>query len=57
MVTVTDKAKERISAIIKEENYDNTYFVRVAVESGGCSIILMLQELVLAERVSLYKKK
>src|SRR5690606_40786107 len=37
MVTVTDKAKERISAIIKEENYDNTYFVRVAVESGGCS--------------------
>lgn len=37
MVTVTDKAKERISQIMMAQNYDSTYFVRVAVESGGCS--------------------
>src|SRR5690606_37427865 len=37
MVTITDKAKERILQIMQNEQYDNTYFVRVAVESGGCS--------------------
>ena len=37
MVTVTDKAKTRIQQIMQESNYDDTYFVRVAVESGGCS--------------------
>src|SRR5690606_27029509 len=37
MVTITDKAKERIQQIMLEENYDSSYFVRVAVESGGCS--------------------
>ena len=37
MVTITDKAKDRIQNIMQEENYDNTYFVRVAVVSGGCS--------------------
>lgn len=37
MVTVTDKAKARIQQIMKESNYDDSYFVRVAVESGGCS--------------------
>ena len=37
MVTITDKAKERISTIMQQENYDSNYFVRVAVESGGCS--------------------
>ena len=37
MVTVTDKAKERIQTIMQDEQYDGTYFVRVAVESGGCS--------------------
>lgn len=37
MVTITDKAKERIDQIMREENYDQNYFVRVAVESGGCS--------------------
>ncbi|MFZ4860644.1 HesB/IscA family protein [Sphingobacterium sp. Mn56C] len=37
MVTVTDKAKERILQIIEGENYDENYFVRVAVTSGGCS--------------------
>lgn len=37
MVTITDKAKERILKIIKDEQYDENYFVRVAVTSGGCS--------------------
>ena len=37
MVTVTDKAKERVLQIMNDENYDETYFVRVAVVSGGCS--------------------
>lgn len=37
MITVTEKAKDRIVDILKSENYDTSYFVRVAVESGGCS--------------------
>lgn len=37
MVTITDKAKAQIDKIMLSENYDSTYFVRVAVESGGCS--------------------
>ena len=37
MITVTDKAKTRIEEIMKDEQYDSNYFVRVAVESGGCS--------------------
>ncbi|WP_257656415.1 HesB/IscA family protein [Parapedobacter lycopersici] len=37
MVTVTEKAKARILDIMRNENYDDSYFVRVAVESGGCS--------------------
>ncbi|AIM37681.1 heme biosynthesis protein HemY [Sphingobacterium sp. ML3W] len=37
MVTVTDKAKSRIDEIMSTEKYDSSYFVRVAVESGGCS--------------------
>lgn len=37
MVTITDKAKTRIQEIMAQENHDETYFVRVAVESGGCS--------------------
>ncbi|MEH6306510.1 iron-sulfur cluster assembly accessory protein [Olivibacter sp. CPCC 100613] len=37
MITVTDKAKNRIDEILREERYDASYFVRVAVESGGCS--------------------
>lgn len=42
MVTITDKAKARIQQIMQESNYDESYFVRVAVESGGvrdCRII------------------
>lgn len=37
MITITEKAKSRVLEIMKAENYDPTYFVRVAVESGGCS--------------------
>lgn len=37
MITITEKAKQRVLDIMKEENYDSSYFVRVAVESGGCS--------------------
>ena len=37
MVTITDKAKAQILSIMDAENYDENYFVRVAVESGGCS--------------------
>lgn len=37
MITVTEKAKSRIEQILSEENRDDSYFVRVAVESGGCS--------------------
>jgi len=37
MITITEKAKQRVLEILTEENYDNSYFVRVSVESGGCS--------------------
>jgi iron-sulfur cluster assembly protein len=37
MVTITDKAKDRILKIMQDEQYGQDYFVRVAVESGGCS--------------------
>ena len=39
MITVTDKAKTRIEEIMKDEQYDSNYFVRVAVESGGWMIL------------------
>ncbi len=37
MVTITEKAKQRVLEIMTQENYDSNYFIRVAVESGGCS--------------------
>ncbi len=37
MITVSDKAKTRIGQLIEEQNYDQSYFLRVGVESGGCS--------------------
>src|SRR3546814_15583695 len=37
MITITDRAKERIDALMKESGYDDSYFLRVGVESGGCS--------------------
>ncbi|SEN97909.1 iron-sulfur cluster assembly protein [bacterium A37T11] len=37
MITVTEKAKERIEEILQGAQYDPSYFVRVSVDSGGCS--------------------
>lgn len=37
MITVTEKAKERVEDLMKESGYDGSYFLRVSVESGGCS--------------------
>ncbi len=37
MITVSEKAKTRISQLIEEQHYDTSYFLRVGVESGGCS--------------------
>lgn len=37
MITVTDKAKTRIIDLKKEKSYSEDYFLRVGVDSGGCS--------------------
>ncbi len=37
MITVSDNAKYQIEKIMKDENLDNSYFIRVAVKGGGCS--------------------
>lgn len=37
MIYVSDKAKERILQIIKDENLDEKSFLRVGVVGGGCS--------------------
>lgn len=37
MVTITDKAKERIVELRNEEGMDGNYNVRVSVKGGGCS--------------------
>ena len=37
MVTVTDKAKERLTLLRKEEGKDEGYNLRVSVKGGGCS--------------------
>ncbi len=37
MVFVADSAKNRITEIKEQNNYDEKYFLRVWVTSGGCS--------------------
>ncbi len=37
MITVTDRAKEKLAGLRAESNYDENYFVRVGVQGGGCS--------------------
>ncbi len=37
MINITDKAKERISVLKKEEGRTELHNIRVAVEGGGCS--------------------
>jgi len=37
MISVTDKAKERIVSIRMEEGYGQDHNIRVSVKGGGCS--------------------
>ncbi len=37
MVTVTDKAKDKIDHLMQDANLDASYFLRVSVQGGGCS--------------------
>jgi iron-sulfur cluster assembly protein len=38
MITVTDKAKNKIEELLQQENKSlSSHFVRVGVEGGGCS--------------------
>ncbi|MCU0442607.1 MAG: iron-sulfur cluster assembly accessory protein [Bacteroidia bacterium] len=37
MITVTEKAKNRIKDLKVESHYSEDYFLRVGVDSGGCS--------------------
>lgn len=37
MITITDRAKEKVRSLMAEANAGDDYFVRVAVEGGGCS--------------------
>ncbi len=37
MITITEPAKVKIEELIKEQNLDTTYFLRVGVKGGGCA--------------------
>jgi len=37
MITVTQKAKEKIDSLLQEDGMSSEHFVRVAVKAGGCS--------------------
>jgi iron-sulfur cluster assembly protein len=37
MVTVTDKAKSKVEGLMHDAGLDSSYFLRVAVQGGGCS--------------------
>lgn len=37
MVTITDKAKQKVEELMSEANLDSSYFLRVSVKGGGCS--------------------
>jgi len=37
ILTVSEKAKKRIQDLKEESHFTNDYFLRVGVESGGCS--------------------
>jgi iron-sulfur cluster assembly protein len=37
MVTITDKAKEKVLSLMQEAGLDTSHFLRVSVKGGGCS--------------------
>lgn len=37
MISITPRAKDKITELLNEANLDNTYFLRVSVKGGGCS--------------------
>ena len=37
MISITEKAKTKLTSFRRESNYDDAYFLRVGVNSGGCS--------------------
>ncbi len=37
MINVTDRAKDKISALRAAESYSDVYNIRVSVKGGGCS--------------------
>jgi len=37
MITITERAKDKVLELLQKENKGNDYFIRVAVEGGGCS--------------------
>jgi iron-sulfur cluster assembly protein len=41
MITVSEKAKKRIAELKIEQNYSPSHFLRVGVESGGCSGLIV----------------
>ena len=37
MITVTDKAKNKVEELVRSSNLNESYFLRVSVAGGGCS--------------------
>ena len=37
MINVSEKAKDKLMEFKEQQGYDDSYFVRVAVQGGGCS--------------------
>jgi len=37
MIFISEKAKEKVHELMRQENYGDEYFLRVSVVGGGCS--------------------
>lgn len=37
MIFISEKAKEKVQELMRQENYGDKYFLRVSVVGGGCS--------------------